>query len=176
MVHACWNLRRTWTMVNETLNLQMSRMEADLAKRYADLPERSRAAAAFEELAKQPALPLLYRYEARQNTEYQRALKTWLELRKNVPLAPAGALLPDRVQNEPTVPPEPAPVLTDEAPDQASQTEPLPDQKPNASQPIRPNPISFAGTEPPTTNHQPLPILREETTAEPNPCPTSPHL
>ena len=94
MVHACWNLRRTWTMVNETLNLQMFRMEGDLAKRYADLAERSRAAAAFEELAKQPALPLLYRYEARQNTEYQRALKTWLELRKNVPLAPAGAPLP----------------------------------------------------------------------------------
>jgi hypothetical protein len=109
MVHAAWNLRRTWNLENETINLQMFRMEGALEKEYIDMPERSRLAAAFEELAKQPALPLLHRYEARQSGEYQRALKTFLDLRKSVPLAPPGPLrgVPEQIQAPPTAAPEP---------------------------------------------------------------------
>jgi hypothetical protein len=92
MVHATWNIRRTWTMENETLDLQRFRMEGSLDAQYSDVPERTRTAAAIEALAKQPALSLLQRYETRQANLYHRALKTLKEVQKDFPLAPNGPL------------------------------------------------------------------------------------
>ncbi len=104
MVHATWTLRRCWTIETELMNLQMLRMEAQLAAEYDNFPERTRIAAAFDELAKQPALPLLNRYGARLANEYQRALRTLMELRKNVPLGPADDVAETNCQTNPTAP------------------------------------------------------------------------
>jgi hypothetical protein len=104
MVHASWNLRRAWTMENETLNLEMFRMKASLDTEFAEIPERTRTAFALEEVAKKPTFALLQRYAARQSNEYQRSLKTLLDLRKYVPLAPPGPRVPD----EPNQPEPPA--------------------------------------------------------------------
>ncbi len=116
MAHATWTLRRCWTMSNELMNLQMLRMEAQLAAEYDNFPERTRTASAFETLASQPALALLNRYEARLSSEYQRALRTLLELRKSIPVGPASPAEPDRV-------PEPA----------------TPESEPNQTNPICPD-------------------------------------
>jgi hypothetical protein len=104
MVHSSWNLRRTWTMQNELLNLEMFRMRGSLDKEFAEIPEHTRTVFAFEKVAEKPTLSLLNRYEARQSGEYQRALKTLLDLKKYVPLAPPGPTLRD----EPTEPEPPA--------------------------------------------------------------------
>ncbi len=93
VVHSSWNLRRSWTLENELLDLQMLRMEAPLAKEYIDLPPEARLAAAVEELAKQPALALIQRYGGHAAYEYHRALKTLMEVMRGVPLAPPGAAL-----------------------------------------------------------------------------------
>jgi len=88
MVHATWNQQRAWAIEHEMMNMQMRLMEPQLAREYSAIPPTGRITAAFVELAKSPALHLIQRYEARLSGEYQRALKTLLELRKYVPLAP----------------------------------------------------------------------------------------
>ncbi len=115
MAHATWTLRRCWTMSNELLTLQMFRMEAQLAAQYEDFPERTRTAAAFEQLATQPALALLNRYEARLSSDYQRALRTLLELRKNVPVG----------SNDADPDPLPAPVAPESEPVRTNPNSPV---------------------------------------------------
>jgi hypothetical protein len=91
MVHAGWTERRTWSMENDTIDLHMKRMAPTLASDMVPpISPGERAARAIEELAKTPTLPLLHRYAARLSNEFQRALKTLLELRERVPLVPAG--------------------------------------------------------------------------------------
>ncbi len=102
IVHANWNLQRSWNIENQTLDLEMTMMERPLAAQFIELPEETRIAAAFIEQSKKPTLSLLTRYQARQSNEYNRALNTLLTIRKNVPIAPPGPLL----QNEP-INPEP---------------------------------------------------------------------
>jgi hypothetical protein len=93
-VRATWNLMRSWEMENESLNLQMFRMEGALATEYEDVQEHSRLALAAEEKHKQPGFNTLTRYQAHQSMEYQRAYKMLLDTRKNFPLAPDGPLQP----------------------------------------------------------------------------------
>ena len=90
MVHAGWTERRTWSMENDTIDLQIKRMAPTLAGEIIDATPGQRAARAIEELAKLPTLPLLQRYAARLSNEFQRALKTLLELKERVPLVPPG--------------------------------------------------------------------------------------
>src|ERR1017187_10364193 len=98
MVHAGWTERRTWSMENDTIDFQMKRMAPALASEiHPPITPGERAARAIEELAKQPTLPLLHRYAARLSNEFQRALKTLLELRERVPLVPPGTPMPDPV-------------------------------------------------------------------------------
>ena len=95
MVHAGWTERRTWSMENDTIDIQLKRMAPTLAGEIIGATPGERAARAIEELAKQPTLPLLHRYAARLSNEFQRALKTLLELRQRVPLVPPGTPIPD---------------------------------------------------------------------------------
>jgi hypothetical protein len=102
MAHASHALYRVWNLQNETINLQMDRMAAQLALECTGVGEHSRMAAAFDELAKGPTFPLLLRYEASLNRQYHYALRTLTELRDSVPLVPPGSPVP-----EPDPEPEP---------------------------------------------------------------------
>src|ERR1017187_2137603 len=97
IVHAGWTERRTWSMENDCIDYQINRMAPSLVGEIFDPTPGERAARAMEELAKQPTLPLLHRYAARLSNEFQRALKTLLELRERVPLVPPGTPIPDPV-------------------------------------------------------------------------------
>jgi hypothetical protein len=98
MVHAGWTERRTWSMENDCIDLQIKRMAPTLAgEMLPPITNGERAARAIEELAKTPTLPLLHRYAARLSNEFQRALKTLLELRERVPLVPPGTPIEDPV-------------------------------------------------------------------------------
>jgi len=99
MVHSVWNQKRAWAMEHESINLQMVKMAPDFAAKYSQLSPECRAALAFAELAGTPSLPLLHRYAARLSNEFHRALKTLLELQKNVPLLPPGTALPEPLQS-----------------------------------------------------------------------------
>jgi hypothetical protein len=68
-----WRLRRAWALETEMFE---NAMEKQTARR-----QLARMDAAFGELASQPKLPLLYRYEGRLHLMYQRALKNLLLLR-----------------------------------------------------------------------------------------------
>jgi len=100
MVHAAWTGRRTWSMENDAIDLQIRRMAPALAAEIGGATNGDRAARAIEELAKGPTLPLLHRYAARLANDFQRALKTLLELREKVPLVPAGTTVPQALACE----------------------------------------------------------------------------
>lgn len=114
MVHATWNLMRSWTAENEALNLQMFRMDGALQSEYDNLQEHTRLTAAVEEKSKQPSFRTLARYQAHQSMEYQRAYRMLLDIRKNFPIAPSGPLRPvvfepfaspHKTRSRPTSPP-----------------------------------------------------------------------
>lgn len=127
LVAAEWNLRRIRTAINESLNLQLSRMEADIARQFEYIPDSARLALALEKLADTPAFQLLQRYQTRCQTDYNRALKSLLEIRKNFPVLPAGAPLPNKAT---AIPPEPPadrqPVVGNHFTDQPLSTTPEP--------------------------------------------------
>jgi hypothetical protein len=68
-----WRLRRAWALETEMFT---NAMEKQTARR-----QLARMDAAFAELAAQPRLPLLQRYEGRLHLMYQRALKNLMMLR-----------------------------------------------------------------------------------------------
>ena len=150
MVHAGWTERRTWSMENDTIDFQIKRMAPTLASELAPpITPGERAARAIEELAKQPTLPLLHRYAARLSNEFQRALKTLLELRERVPLVPPGTPMPD-------------PVAQACGTEEPCQTKPIPE-----SDTPEPEQIS-------TPAHEPAAQTQPETTA-PAPRASEPH-
>ena len=140
-------------MENETLNLQMFKMEGPLASQYAEMPETTRTAAAIEELAKQPALASLQRYAARQSNEYERARKTLLETRKHFPLAPPSHLRePAQTDPQPSTPqPEPTP--------EASDPQPAVTNPPAQTNPTKPDAGGFV-TEPAALDTRTVPPLQ----------------
>src|SRR2546429_9080 len=73
MSAAYWRLRRAWSMETEMLN---DVMENQPARRHI-----ARMTAAFSQLAADPKLNLLHRYETRLHVDYQRALHGLLLLR-----------------------------------------------------------------------------------------------
>jgi hypothetical protein len=153
MVHAGWTERRTWSMENDTIDLQLKRMAPSLAGEIFDPTPGERAARAIEELAKQPTLPLLHRYAARLSNEFQRALKTLLELRERVPLVPPGTPIQDPVAQasacgteEPCqTKPIPESDTTPDGPQPAAQSNPANNEpaKPAANQPSTPAILDF---------------------------------
>jgi hypothetical protein len=86
---AYWRLRRAWALETEMLE---NAMQKQTARR-----QLARMDAAFGDLAAQPKLGLLHRYESRLHLMYQRALHSLLLLRQ---VAPATCDL----QNEPKTP------------------------------------------------------------------------
>jgi hypothetical protein len=73
MCAAYWRQRRAWAIETALLDKQIAL--------HPDGANAERMAAAFDTLAAAPTLPLLHRYEARQHTMYQRALRTFIMLR-----------------------------------------------------------------------------------------------
>ena len=57
-----WKLMRSWTMENESLDLQMFRMEGALETEYDNLQKHTRLTAAIEEKSKEPSFRTLARY------------------------------------------------------------------------------------------------------------------
>lgn len=92
LAHCQWNLQRAWTMENESLNLEMLRMAPQLTKEFSSIQPNTRLAAANDELSKRSTVTLLRRYQVQLSNQYHRALKTFLDLRAEVPLAPPGTL------------------------------------------------------------------------------------
>ena len=142
MAASYWRQRRAWTI------------ETNLMKAQIALKPDEGATGAFDVLARSPALALVYRYEARQSNMYQRAIRTFAMLRRNVP-----------VQNEPS----PISEHTQEPP-QPVETEPLVGQPILAAagfQPAPRTPENTASTPPqapPSPSHSQLrtvmPLLR----------------
>jgi hypothetical protein len=155
IVHALWNQRRSWIMEHEALNLEISRRNPAIDAEYNNLPPSAVATLALQELAKVPILPLLHRYQARLAQEYNRALKTFLDLKKNVPLLPPGGmddppefLEPAALQEyggETNPIPEsdtPEPKQEPAEPVEAPQSHPQPEPKTPGNQPIAPPPAA----------------------------------
>ena len=95
IAHAEWNLKRRSAMEHELINARMCRMQTSLDREYEGLSPHARMALALEQLAKEPAMALLERYKTRASNEYNRALKTLRELRRDFPLLAPGAPAPE---------------------------------------------------------------------------------
>jgi hypothetical protein len=90
MTAACWRQRRAWSIETRMLTTQMARSkDGDALDRMVD---------AVDIIAAAPSLFLLQRYETRQHLMYQRALRTFIMLRRvkvpNDP-SPISEHLPD---------------------------------------------------------------------------------
>jgi hypothetical protein len=114
---AYWRLRRAWALETEMLENAMQKQSA--RRQFA------RMDAAFGELAAQPKLGLLHRYESRLHLMYQRALHSLLLLRQ---IAPPGK----KYANEPKTP-FPCNEFTAETPPKTAPNTPK-------TAPKRPNP------------------------------------
>ena len=80
MVAAYWRMRRAWALETRMLENRVA------AQPPGD--EIDRMATAFTDLANQPALGLMHRYETRLHCIYQRALHNFLLLRAAAPAIP----------------------------------------------------------------------------------------
>jgi hypothetical protein len=94
MVRATWNMMRCWTIENEALNLEMERQLGIVECAYDDVQEHTRVTLAAEKKCTESAFRTYARYQAHQSLEFQRAYKLWIDLRKNVPIAPPGPIKP----------------------------------------------------------------------------------
>jgi hypothetical protein len=171
MVHARWNQRRAWTIENEILNIEMKRRLEDLEEEFIVFTETTRLALAMEHcMSESRAVALIHRYEVRLENQFHRALKTLLEMKKDVPL-PAGR---STLQNEPNPDSEhpeelPEPVLPGAPPPQ-NEPEPAPAAQPAAS-PASPAPASAspAPKTPSSTPLTPVPDAPETPRRQPEP-------
>jgi hypothetical protein len=107
MCAAYWRQRRAWSIETALLEKQIALQP--------DGSNADRMAAAFDRLAAAPTLPLLHRYEARQHTMYQRAMRTLIMLRTV------------KGPNDPSPVPEHRPAAVEQPPPprQAPDSEPL---------------------------------------------------
>jgi hypothetical protein len=144
IVRAEWNQRRCWTVENESLNLEIVRRQPDIAAQYVEIPPQAVTALAAQELAKVPC-PCSTATRPASPNDYQRALKTLLELRKNFPLAPPGGTLPGPIQAL-----EPAPCQTDPIPKSDSNTDSNEQPPPTPATPA----TSAAPAQPPAARTQ----------------------
>jgi len=80
MVAAYWRMRRAWALETRIFENRVA------AQQPGD--ELDRMAAAFTDLANQPSLGLMHRYETRLHCIYQRALQNFLLLRAAAPAIP----------------------------------------------------------------------------------------
>ncbi|MFN3326166.1 MAG: hypothetical protein ACK5AZ_21925 [Bryobacteraceae bacterium] len=127
-----WRLDRIVRIETATFDTKMRDQEEWIAAEYTQILADTRIAHAFEELAKEPALALLDRYETRLRRAYDRTLRTLLQLqaeRRNRPQAEAES---EATQTESTVCAETAP--RPEPPKQFLPNEfpPTPAQPPSA--------------------------------------------
>lgn len=100
IVHARWMLLRARLMQNELLNLEMTVQEPALHDRFDPLPEHTRLTLAHDALSNKPELALLLRYESQYTRQYNKAIKTLLEMKKNCP-PPPGPSYSENLRNEP---------------------------------------------------------------------------
>jgi hypothetical protein len=80
MVAAHWRMRRIWALETRIFENRVA------AQPPGD--ELDRMAAAFTDLANQPGLALMHRYETRSQCSYQRSLQNYLLLRAAMPNEP----------------------------------------------------------------------------------------
>jgi hypothetical protein len=77
MVSAQWRLRRIWRMQTAALDLKMDQQEAEIAKKFHQIDQTTRATVAFTALANdEKALDLLLRYEIAYTRMHQRAMNS----------------------------------------------------------------------------------------------------
>jgi hypothetical protein len=97
MVAAYWRMRRAWALETRMLENRVAAQPSG--------DEIDRMATAFTDLANQPALGLMHRYETRLHCIYQRALQNFLLLRAAAPAIPNE---PNPISEHPAELPPPA--------------------------------------------------------------------
>jgi hypothetical protein len=98
MVAARWRLRRIWAIQTAALDLQMDKMETEVAEKFQVITEPTRLGLAFTTMANEGrSLQLLLRYESTYRRMYNQAQRDLLRLRESA----ASKESP----NEPTPPP-----------------------------------------------------------------------
>ena len=101
MVAARWRLRRVWLIQTATLDLQMDRMEPEIAAQFQVITEPTRLSLAFTTLAnEQKSLQLLLRYESTYNRAFERAQKALEKMQRTR----VESMPTEELRNEPNPP------------------------------------------------------------------------
>jgi hypothetical protein len=113
MVSAQWRLRRIWRMQTAALDLKMDQQEAEIAKRFNQIDQTTRATVAFTALANdEKALDLLLRYEIAYTRMHQRAMNSLSKHRI------------EKLRNDPEPPSEPQEKSQNDQGSQSDSSEP----------------------------------------------------
>ncbi|MEO8052737.1 MAG: hypothetical protein ABI833_20195 [Acidobacteriota bacterium] len=84
MVAARWRLRRVWLIQTAALDLQMDRMEPEIAEQFEVITQPTRLSLAFTTMANsEKSLELLLRYETTYSRAFDRALKALEKLQRS---------------------------------------------------------------------------------------------
>jgi hypothetical protein len=98
MVAAQWRLRRIWRMQTAALDLTMDQQEKEIAQKFKQIDQATRATVAFTAMANEhKTLDLFLRYETAYTRMHQRAINTLFKLRK------------EKLRNDPEPPAAPTP-------------------------------------------------------------------
>jgi len=101
MVAARWRLRRVWLIQTATLDLQMDRMDPEIAAQFQVITEPTRLSLAFATLAnEQKSLQLLLRYESTYNRAFERAQKALEKMQRTR----VESMPTEELRNEPNPP------------------------------------------------------------------------
>jgi len=152
MVAAQWRLRRIWRMQTCALDLKMDMQEAELAKKYQQIDQPTRATVALAALANEErTLDLLLRYESAHTRAHQRAINSLFKMRN------------EKLRNDP--PPTAAPPCE---PVPKSKVQPLPpiSEAKEAPEPIRTSQPGYESNNPPTPIATDMPTPMPEITHE----------
>ncbi len=105
LIHGMWTLQRAWKSQNVSIDVQMDLMRPDLDREYKSLNNDERLVFAMDELAENPKMLLLRRYQTALENQYSRALRNYERLHHQ-PLSPDS---PPTPETPPEPIPEPAP-------------------------------------------------------------------
>ena len=103
MVAARWRLRRVWIIQTAAIDLQMDRMEPEIAEQFQVITQPTRLSLAFTTLANQEkSLQLLLRYETTYSHAFDRAQKALEKMQKTR----KESATTEELQNEPETEPQ----------------------------------------------------------------------
>jgi len=159
MVAAQWRLRRIWRMQTCALDLKMDQQEAELAKKYQQIDQPTRATVALAALANEErTLDILLRYETAHTRAHQRALNSLFKMRN------------EKLRNDPTPKegpePEPGPEPTPEPNVQPVTPTSRSKEAKEAPEPIRTSQPGYESNNPPTPIATDMPTPMPEITHE----------